>query len=105
MVMAGCPVAPPTIPRIGGRPRRAGEGACKRWDELPADGDGRLSGRSYDNTDDLGATTWRHVVFVEREAAADRAFAWLMLSDVCKHCVHAGCLEACPTGAIIRTEF
>jgi formate dehydrogenase iron-sulfur subunit len=28
-----------------------------------------------------------------------------MLSDVCKHCVRAGCLEACPTGAIVRTEF
>jgi formate dehydrogenase iron-sulfur subunit len=84
---------------------KACEVACKQWNELPADGDGQLSGRSYDNTDDLGATTWRHVVFVEREAAADRAFAWLMLSDVCKHCVHAGCLEACPTGAIIRTEF
>src|SRR5262249_3001272 len=26
-------------------------------------------------------------------------------SDVCKHCVRAGCLESCPTGAIIRTEF
>ena len=30
---------------------------------------------------------------------------WLMSSDVCKHCVHAPCLEACPTGAIIRTEY
>ncbi len=28
-----------------------------------------------------------------------------MMSDVCKHCVHAGCLEVCPTGAIIRTEY
>jgi len=28
-----------------------------------------------------------------------------MMSDVCKHCVRAGCLEVCPTGAIIRTEF
>ena len=28
-----------------------------------------------------------------------------MLSDVCKHCARAGCLENCPTGAIIRTEF
>jgi formate dehydrogenase iron-sulfur subunit len=27
------------------------------------------------------------------------------MSDVCKHCVRAGCLEVCPTGAIIRTEF
>ena len=27
------------------------------------------------------------------------------MSDVCKHCVHAACLEVCPTGAITRTEF
>src|SRR5207244_10033663 len=27
------------------------------------------------------------------------------MSDVCKHCTRAGCLENCPTGAIIRTEF
>src|SRR5688500_8630720 len=27
------------------------------------------------------------------------------MSDVCKHCVQAACLEVCPTGAIIRTEF
>ncbi len=32
-------------------------------------------------------------------------FSWLMMSDVCKHCERAGCLEACPTGAIMRTEF
>ena len=30
---------------------------------------------------------------------------WLMMSDVCKHCSPAPCLEACPTGAIFRTEF
>jgi Fe-S-cluster-containing dehydrogenase component len=30
---------------------------------------------------------------------------WLFLSDICKHCENAGCLEACPTGAIARTEF
>ena len=31
-------------------------------------------------------------------------FRWVFLSDVCKHCEEAGCLEACPTGAIVRTE-
>jgi formate dehydrogenase iron-sulfur subunit len=30
---------------------------------------------------------------------------WLMMSDVCKHCANAPCQEACPTGALIRTEF
>jgi formate dehydrogenase iron-sulfur subunit len=30
---------------------------------------------------------------------------WAFSSDVCKHCEHAGCLEACPTGSIVRTEF
>jgi Fe-S-cluster-containing hydrogenase components 1 len=31
-------------------------------------------------------------------------FRWVFLSDVCKHCEEAGCLEACPTGSIVRTE-
>jgi formate dehydrogenase iron-sulfur subunit len=85
---------------------KACEVACKQWNQLPADSENgplALTGFSYDNTVDLGATTWRHVAFVERESPS--GVAWLMLSDVCKHCVHAGCLDACPTGAIIRTEF
>src|SRR4051812_27076509 len=85
---------------------KACEVACKQWNQLPADstaGEFRLTGFSFDNTVDLGATTWRHVHFVER--STDAGMAWLMLSDVCKHCVHAGCLDACPTGAILRTEF
>ena len=27
-------------------------------------------------------------------------FRWLMMSDVCKHCTHAGCLDVCPTGSL-----
>jgi len=39
-------------------------------------------------------------------AAAVAAFdSWIFMSDVCKHCTRAGCLDACPTGALIRTEF
>ena len=85
---------------------KACEVACKQWNQLPGDSPTSsfaLTGYSYDKTVDLGATTWRHVAFVERPSRD--GIAWLMLSDVCKHCVHAGCLDACPTGAIIRTEF
>ena len=55
----------------------------------------------------LSGTTWRHVAFIEQPGAGHAGAQpdWLMSSDVCKHCTHAGCLEACPTGAIIRTEF
>jgi formate dehydrogenase iron-sulfur subunit len=90
---------------------KACEVACKQWNQLPDDGY-QLTGMSYDNTVALGASTWRHVTFVERAIApaahdgqaAGGRIAWKMMSDVCKHCERAGCLEACPTGAIIRTE-
>ena len=79
---------------------------------------------SFDNTGMLGANTWRHVAFIEQTRGggdwaprrsiwgsgiprrrAARPAAWLMSSDVCKHCTHAGCLDVCPTGALFRTEF
>ncbi|HUF78055.1 MAG TPA: 4Fe-4S dicluster domain-containing protein, partial [Thermoanaerobaculia bacterium] len=80
------------------------------WNEVPADGF-LFSGLSYDNTRSLGASTWRHVKFVEAEPEIGRGgndpdlLSWQFSSDVCKHCEVAGCLEACPTGAIVRTEF
>jgi formate dehydrogenase iron-sulfur subunit len=89
---------------------KACEVACKEWNQLPDDGF-VFTGMSYDNTAGLGASTWRHVSFIERPAALANQetglgqFSWLMMSDVCKHCQSAGCLESCPTGAIVRTEF
>ncbi len=84
---------------------KACEVACKQWNQLPDDGM-FFTGMSYDNTVHLGASTWRHVAFVEKAATnGDGNFSWLMLSDVCKHCARAGCLEVCPTGSIVRTEF
>jgi formate dehydrogenase iron-sulfur subunit len=41
----------------------------------------------------------------QRTASGDREIRWLMSSDVCKHCTHAGCLDVCPTGSLFRTEF
>jgi formate dehydrogenase iron-sulfur subunit len=145
---------------------KACEVACKEWNHNPRDGDLELLGSSYDNTGALGASTWRHVAFIEQGGerieqarATGRAlvnlgmpgvgppvpaarlstesgpaesmsaesmsagsgmagsgmaettppdtdeFRWLMSSDVCKHCTHAGCLDVCPTGALFRTEF
>src|SRR4029453_8135813 len=86
---------------------KACEVACKEWNQLPAANGGmrQLSGDSYDNTQRLDGIHWRHVKFIE-QFSEDRAVGrWLMMSDVCKHCVQAGCLEVCPTGAIVRTEF
>ncbi len=149
---------------------KACEVACKQWNDLPSDGGEFRRGGSYDHTVSLGATTWRHVRFVEllepspitrreaeraladgaggqipkipasaladagggvtqneipdlvaiAETKADRADGtvavdvaaavadmdrWVFMSDVCKHCTNAGCMDACPTGALIRTEF
>jgi len=85
---------------------KACEVACKEWNQLPAEngGIGVLSGDSYDNTRKLDGIHWRHVRFIEQFKGPYDG-RWLMMSDVCKHCVQAGCLEVCPTGAIIRTEF
>jgi formate dehydrogenase iron-sulfur subunit len=105
---------------------KACEVACKQWNQIAADGL-NWTGNSYDNTAELSATSWRHVKFIEQFAENGRpgcdgpaasheltldqvlngggAGRWLMMSDVCKHCVAAPCQHACPTGAIIYNEF
>jgi formate dehydrogenase iron-sulfur subunit len=114
---------------------KACEVACKEWNQIPSrfgSHPPKFTGKSYDNTIDLGADTWRHVAFIEQKVPAgvtDGAslvqaavrgdavdggvatyqegdgFRWLMASDVCKHCTDAACLDVCPTGALFRTEF
>ena len=86
---------------------KACEVACKEWNQLPSTNGGvnTLSGDSYDNTRSLDGIHWRHVKFIEQFPEDRKDGRWLLMSDVCKHCVQAACLEVCPTGAIIRTEF
>ncbi len=86
---------------------KACEVACKEWNHVPVDGYD-FKGLSYDNTGELGANTWRHVEFIEQprhDGNGRDGMRWLMNSDVCKHCASAACLEVCPTGALMRTEF
>ena len=99
---------------------KACEVACKEWNNLPADNIG-LTGQSYDNTGALSANSWRHVSFIEKAGVKTGGCGgghgvrdndqgayqsgWLMMSDVCKHCHNAPCLEACPTGSLFKTEF
>lgn len=88
---------------------KACEVACKEWNQLPGDKPA-FGGESLDNTGQLDAENWRHVKFIDLVPEAglisnQSGQAWLMMSDVCKHCKNAACLEVCPTGAIIRTEF
>jgi formate dehydrogenase iron-sulfur subunit len=140
---------------------KACEVACKEWNHVPEDGL-NLLGMSYDNTGSLGASTWRHVAFIEQikrpgdavspharpgdpltagsdgsvssgpmptdsvltqSALSESALTqsapgepasgefqadgsrWLMSSNVCKHCTESACLDVCPTGALMRTEF
>jgi len=89
---------------------KACEVACKEWNHVADDGL-NWTGFSYDNTGAVGHSTWRHVKFVEAPPElgmggnAPDVASWVFSSDVCKHCELAGCLEACPTGSIVRTEF
>jgi formate dehydrogenase iron-sulfur subunit len=87
---------------------KACEVACKEWNQLPSTSNGFL-GESLDNTGTLDGQTWRHVKFIDKvpdeTMGAGDGKAFLLMSDVCKHCTHASCMDVCPTGAIIRTEF
>ncbi|MBI3731932.1 MAG: 4Fe-4S dicluster domain-containing protein [Chloroflexi bacterium] len=77
--------------------------ACKEWNGL----DGakpHFTGDSYDNTATLSALNWRHVRFIEQFSDDRSQGRWLFMSDSCKHCSQAGCMEACPVNAIIRRE-
>lgn len=92
--------------------------ACKEWNVLPAEPThfrkvsdraypvaNNFTGDSYDNTGSLSATDWRHVSFIEQFSPDRTERRWLFDSDSCKHCNDAGCLNACPTKAIIRTDI
>src|SRR5260370_39957483 len=76
-------------------------------EELSGGAAGHTSGTGHE----AGASAISETILQGDGAAPGQAVGflgenrWLMMSDVRKHCTHAGCLDACPTGAIIRNEF
>ncbi|MEW2526302.1 4Fe-4S dicluster domain-containing protein [Streptomyces sp. NPDC047071] len=62
---------------------KACEVACKEWNALPEDGLS-LTGMSYDNTQALGASSWRHVAFIEQAAPQGRTQLPLVEADSAK---------------------
>jgi formate dehydrogenase iron-sulfur subunit len=65
-------------------------------DLLDGGGGGQCSG---------GSASMTHELTIDQLVNGGGAGRWLMMSDVCKHCVSAPCQHACPTGAIIYNEF
>ena len=52
-----------------------------------------------------GPAATSHELTIDQLVGGGGAGRWLMMSDVCKHCVAAPCQHACPTGAIVYNEF
>ncbi|AJZ83978.1 ferredoxin [Streptomyces violaceusniger] len=60
---------------------KACEVACKEWNAIPEDGLD-FTGMSFDNTQGLDASSWRHVAFIEQSKPLGRAEAAVDHSDV-----------------------
>lgn len=86
---------------------KACEVACKEWNQLPGNTPEFRDG--FDNTGKLDAENWRHVKFIDlvpdAPTVTGNGAPWLLMSDICKHCKQASCMEVCPTNAIVRTEY
>jgi formate dehydrogenase iron-sulfur subunit len=92
--------------------------ACKEWNGLEPEPDHfkqepgmpypvamNFTGNSYDNTGRMSARDWRHVLFIEQINSRRTNSRWLFMSDSCKHCTDAACLNVCPVRAIERTDL
>jgi formate dehydrogenase iron-sulfur subunit len=98
-------IAEPTPQARHDAARRLEAGGGGRVPSIPATGGGGDGGSG--DLDLVAIATRRAAPAgpVDVAAAVAAMDDWVFMSDVCKHCTNAGCLDACPTGALIRTEF
>lgn len=104
--LAGLPTGPSGIPETAGAVEPRLEAAPRGGSELGTEPlpPGRTQPQELRPAEDLGMPAFSRPG--DASGAETRTdFRWLMASDVCKHCTHAGCLDVCPTGALFRTEF
>lgn len=80
---------------------RGCQAACKQWWELP--GGPTTNTGSYENPSDLNGATWIKMRFTEVERKGK--VAWLFTRRSCMHCTDAGCVAACPTGALHHDDM
>jgi formate dehydrogenase iron-sulfur subunit len=90
---------------------KACEVACKEWNGIPQDGIYELLGSSYDNSGALGASTWRHVEFIEQRKplGSQDTGVTIPMAETSAPSVDLGMPSFAPpgaaTGAEDRTEF
>jgi formate dehydrogenase iron-sulfur subunit len=105
---AGLPTGPPASARTGVVAAGTGQDTGTAPGVEPAV-DALAAAAAITPTGNAGGTQFLGMPMSDlpgRTMDAPRSdFRWLMMSDVCKHCTHAACLDVCPTGALFRTEF
>lgn len=74
--------------------------ACKEWNELPAEKTKLIT--SYQTQNAFTPKTWTYMTYTEKYE--NQKMNFMMRKAQCFHCADPGCLKACSSNAISKTE-